>query len=270
MLCLHHNDPDGRGAAAVVRRRLGPSVRCIETDYSRPVPWDEIARGEDVVVVDYSLRGGDWPRLRERAGAVTWIDHHASSLAEGAGEPPLPGLRSVDQAACELAWAFYFPGEPVPRAVQLVGDRDRWIWQYGAETANFHEGLKLYPQQPADAVWTSLLNNDGALLREVLERGATCVEYRLRICAEFVRDHCFELTFEGCRCICANLKMFGSEVFGERLADYDMGITFGYSGRKWGVTLYSRTRDVLPIAVKYGGGGHPRAAGFPCERLPFL
>ena len=42
MLCLHHDDADGRCAGAIVRRRFGDAVELREIDYGRPIPWDKI------------------------------------------------------------------------------------------------------------------------------------------------------------------------------------------------------------------------------------
>ena len=40
---------------------------------------------------------------------------------------------------------------------------------------------------------------------------------------------------------------------------------------KWSVSLYSidPNIDCGSIAKKHGGGGHPGAAGFQCDSLPF-
>ena len=48
-------------------------------------------------------------------------------------------------------------------------------------------------------------------------------------------------------------------------------IVFVYNGDKWKVSLYTKKDDidVSIIAQKYGGGGHKKASGFRCDKLPF-
>jgi nanoRNase/pAp phosphatase (c-di-AMP/oligoRNAs hydrolase) len=52
--------------------------------------------------------------------------------------------------------------------------------------------------------------------------------------------------------------------------DYDIMIPFSFNGEEWNVSLYTKKDiDVGKIAIKYGGGGHAKAAGFRCKELPF-
>ena len=45
---------------------------------------------------------------------------------------------------------------------------------------------------------------------------------------------------------------------------------FSYDGHKYTVSVYTeKDIDVSKIAVKHGGGGHKKAAGFICENLPY-
>src|SRR5574340_865027 len=56
MICIHHNDLDGRCAAAIVNQAASGKVLFHETDYKDPAPGDETIRGQDVVIVDFSYR----------------------------------------------------------------------------------------------------------------------------------------------------------------------------------------------------------------------
>jgi len=53
--------------------------------------------------------------------------------------------------------------------------------------------------------------------------------------------------------------------------DFDIQILFSWAKTKWKVSLFSigHHADVSKIAVKHGGGGHPGASGFHCDKLPF-
>ncbi len=49
------------------------------------------------------------------------------------------------------------------------------------------------------------------------------------------------------------------------------GLSFGWHGGYWKVSLFTdrEDMDVSAVARELGGGGHKKAAGFTCERLPF-
>jgi len=58
-------------------------------------------------------------------------------------------------------------------------------------------------------------------------------------------------------------------MFGDKINEFDICIGFVFDGLRYTVGLYSQKLDVSEIAKKYGGGGHPGAAGFVCKQLPF-
>ncbi len=267
MLCYYHDDLDGRCAAAIVLRAEGGG-RFVAADYRKPIPLLPVATGETVVVVDYLPAPESMESLRRHADRLIWIDHHASSLAndEYGG---LEGRREDGRAACELTWEFFYPQQPVPRAVSLTADRDVWTWRYGEETASFYEGMRLLPHHPEAPVWRKLLANNRSTMETILRDGRVCRRYQLAVATEFIEKYGFETTLDGYRCYAANLNLFGSEVFGERFDRYAICVCFVYDGNRYNVTLYSKHADVLPIAERYGGGGHRQAAGFSCDRLPF-
>ncbi len=267
MLCYYHDDLDGRCAAAIACRAMGGG-RFIAANYQHSIPLPPLATEETVVVVDYLPDTAAMESLRQRAHRLIWIDHHASSIARPE-YAALEGLREDGRAACELAWEYFYPQHALPRAVMLAADRDVWTWRYGEETAAFCEGIRLLPHHPEDAVWRELLAGDRMTLETILRDGAVCRRYGLALANEIVEKYGFETEFEGHRCFAANLTLFGSDVFGERVARYEICIAFVYDGSRYKVTLYSQDTDVLPLAVRHGGGGHRGAAGFSCDCLPF-
>lgn len=267
MLCFYHDDLDGRCAAAIVGRHAC-ETRYMPAGYHWPLPVGSVTDGETVVVVDFTPSPSDFDDLRRRAGRVVWIDHHASSI-ERADLVDLPGLREIGRAACELAWQFYFPEQDTPRAVQLAADRDVWAWKYAEQTAAFCEGIRLEPHDPGAEIWHDLLGNNPVRLQSVINQGHVCRRYQKALAAEFVAAYGFETELDGHRGYAANLNMFGSDVFGDRFDQYDICIAFVFTGKLFKITMYSREIDVLPIARRFGGGGHHGAAGFTCKALPF-
>lgn len=275
-VCLHHNDPDGRASAAVVRRALGTSVKLYEINYGDVIPWELMEQAQHVIMVDFSLDKESMLRIAD-GRRFTWIDHHVSSLeAMTEVAPHWEGLQSLDEAACVLTWQYFFPNQPVPRAIVLIGDRD--IWRMAeSDTRPFGEGLNHENQRPDnDKLWRALLDNDPVLFEQLLSRGQILYKARIEQLRRFARRFGFEVNFEGYRTLAVNRPGEGELIeiideMGYELAYcYIEGATNGSPYTN--VMVGSKTVDVSKIAQKFGGGGHKGAAGFRFERsgrLPF-
>lgn len=267
MICFHHDDLDGRCAAAIVLHAFS-GARSEEVSYGRPVTVDRVCPGEKVFIVDFTFPQDAMAELLAKTDDITWIDHHQSAF-DIQYPRKLAGILSAGKAACELTWDYLFPDRPLPEAVRLTGDKDVWAWKYGDDTAFFNEGMRIFGHHPSAPLWNELFGDDAAVMAEIKARGAVCVQYRQTVCEDYVSRFAFETVIEGHSAIVVGLQMFGSETFGERVKQYDICLTFEFNGRQWSVSLFSKNIDVCRIAEKHGGGGHRNAAGFTCERLPF-
>lgn len=269
MKCFHHNDLDGRCAAFWVKKKY-PECELHEIDYNQTFPYDSIAEGEKVFIVDYSLPPSSMALLFYTTGDVTWIDHHESAIrryeqSETFTESAVPGVREVGTAACVLTRDYLFPDREPDQATELVGDWDVWRFAYGEKTELFHYGLLSYNTDPKSPVWENVIGSQGAL-EQVLRDGKTVRLYQMHRYTELLQEVSFETEFEGYNCLACNVAKASSELFND--ADgYDIYITFHYDGGQWTVSLYSDSVNVARLAEKYGGGGHAGAAGFQCSEI---
>jgi oligoribonuclease NrnB/cAMP/cGMP phosphodiesterase (DHH superfamily) len=268
MKCYHHNDLDGRCAAAIINKKF--DCKFIEVNYNNGIPIDKIEKDEDIIIVDFSFK----PELMERVLQITknviWIDHHKTAM-EYKYPIDLYGIRDIKFSGCELTWKYFFSDEEMPWAVRYVGDYDIWAHKY-KESNYFHEAMKARDTHPTSQLWKILFNNDlesQATLNDITQDGKICCDYRDRLCEEYVKSFGFEIVFESHKCLAVGLYLFGSKTFGDKIKQYDMGITFEYNGKNWIIGLYSEKIDTSVIAKKYGGGGHTGASGFVCDKLPF-
>jgi oligoribonuclease NrnB/cAMP/cGMP phosphodiesterase (DHH superfamily) len=286
---IYHSDADGRCAAAVTWR--GPLVNrssayeIIEAEYKDTNGEKALINpsvfhpNEVVIIVDFSLK----PKLMNEVLKITpyviWLDHHTTAFDyEKQYSKKLDGIRDNDYAGCELAWKYFMPDSQMPRAVELIGDRDKWAFNFGDISRQFTEGLKLYPHKPTDPIWDILLGKELGLDlggREQLEvdkivgEGWTCMKYRDAICRDYLESFGFETEFEGYKAFAIGIYMFGSDAFGIKLKEYPLCLSFEFDGEEYLVGLYSEQIDVRPIAQKYGGGGHKGAGGIITKELPF-
>ena len=274
-LCLHHNDADGYASAAIVRRALGTSVILHEMNYGDPVPWDLVDNAETVIVVDFSLPKMDMQRLADTSNLI-WIDHHISALQElKEVSANWPGLRSTADSACVLTWQYFFPEEPVPRGIVLIGDRDAWHW-VEPETGAFDEGLYQEDTNPYnDDLWKPLLDDDPQVIKRLVKKGEVLREARLNNIQRQVDNYGYTVIFEGHQTLAINIR--GNGDIGEYAEKLGYHLAYCYIDNHQNgklmtfVGLYSSKVDVSEIASKFGGGGHRGAAGFSFHRssLPF-
>ncbi len=269
-LCLHHNDTDGRASAAIVRRALGPTIRLYEMDYQDSIPLEHILTADKIIIVDFSLPREEMAKLA-RYHQLIWIDHHKTAIDDLAEiSASLPGLRDLSEAACVLTWQYFFPGQPLPKAVRLIGDRDIWRWAE-KDTGPFTEGLYQQDTRPTnDALWKPLLDDDLSLVEEITQKGKILRDARMKEIRRMIRRRGFEVLFEGFRTLVINTR--GSGDIGQQARDLGYQVAYCYIDSLLQgevttfVTLYAGEVDVAAIAKKFGGGGHRGAAGFHFPR----
>jgi oligoribonuclease NrnB/cAMP/cGMP phosphodiesterase (DHH superfamily) len=271
VLCIHHNDLDGRCAAAVIKKATGYGIRFHETTYGDPLP--EMGAEENIVIVDFSYPPDMMKELIARNIPVLWFDHHAT--AKDYPYQHLKGLRDFEdksRSGCEIAWDYFFAYKGrVPDVVRYIGDYDKWKLQYQPASFQYYEGLKLIPesQDPDDMYWQTLLNHNKNT-SEILKQGEIAIRYRDMYCNDLCRSFGYETRLDGFDAYACNQYMFGSKGFGNRFDEYPICIAYIHNGEKFTVSLYSKDVHVGQIAKRYGGGGHKGAAGFTCQVLPFI
>ena len=281
MIVFHHNDADGRCAAAIVKRwydSVTPPpmehscLKMIEMDYKTEIPIGAIDPNDTVVIVDFSFKPEDMKKVMAVTKmGVIWCDHHKTAKEYDYG-CDIPGARDfTDKGLCgaELAWKFFFPREAKPRWLMLLGDYDSWRMEHREECLAFYEGLKLYIQDPEYGIWHELFKEIG-LWDKIRSEGLACINYRDNYCSEICKSFGFETTILGQKAYALNIYRFGSQAFGDKISEYPVCIAFIYDGHQFTVSLYSESVDVSLIAKAYGGGGHRGAAGFVCRELPFI
>lgn len=283
MILFHHNDPDGRCAAAIVDR----FVRDEDNKYSgirdfvelnyHTHEFREVLPDERVYIVDYSLPVEIMNEILKVTENVVLIDHHISTkyrIEEYEG--CFSHYCDFDgcKAGCLLAWEF-FRGDArrVPAGLRLISDYDTWTHTYSPDSTYFTIGLNLFDCNPLSTIWDDILElgeNPDYSVGDIIKVGKNCVEFRDSLAKTACDEFGFEAEFEGCKCFvlyCSALR--SSLCFGERIDQYDMCVMVVPHGKGCTIRLYSNNvLDVSEVAKKYGGGGHKGAGGFVAKRIP--
>lgn len=272
MICIYHSrDLDGWMSAAIVKLKY-PKVDLIGWDYGQLVP--DLAFKE-VILVDVTL---PTMFMVDNANRITWIDHHISAIKQMSELEPLPffeGLRNDKFAACELTWKYFFPDEPMPELVRLLGRYDCFGHKGTYEELDvlqFQYAARTFISNPLEALNT-LENITDTSIDEWMRIGAGIYAY---LCTEAQQTYSkrFTTLLGGYTFACVNQERFNPINFGidYHKDGYDGFACFWYSKGKWTFSLYNDNGlvDCSEICKSRGGGGHKGASGFVADNIDWL
>lgn len=275
MKIYHHNDTDGRCAAAIILRTqpdcLLNRTDLIEVDYKDNINVEAIDENEIIYIADFSFKPGVMKEVCARTPNITWLDHHKTAFEYEKEYPcPILGIRTIEYSGCELAWLFFYPNKPMPRAVALIGDYDKWALKL-QPCFEFYEGIKMEDTNPRSLLWDSLLQvGSNPYVDRIIHQGKSAIQYRDNYCSKICHDFGYEIEWDNHYAFATNFYQFGSKGFGEQMDKYDFCIAYIHDGQRFTISLYSiKDVDVSEICKTQGGGGHRGAAGFVCDQLPF-
>lgn len=289
MKIFHHNDLDGRCSAFQVVDYYGglKVADVIEMGYNTVFPLETIKPGELVVIVDYSIAPEIMRELLKVTDDVIWIDHHASAIKkyENFGAV-IPGLRDTAACGAVLTYIFYKglcqPGNSVqsivehlyedpefPEYIKLTNDHDLWKFKFGNRTKAFQLYMDTFHNTGWFPAFNSCKTQEG--LNKLVTKGILNLEYKTITNRSKALRRSFYLQFEGIDFLAIN-NDGNADVFDTvKLPEYeDAYMVFSMEkDRKFKVSMFTDRKDLdlLAIAVKHGGGGHPTACGFYTDNI---
>lgn len=304
-ILYHGNCADGFAAACIMShalclRQQDETVTMqplSHDDYPYPQHLRADA-GEEVFYVDYTppasiihlLMGSPQDStdlVIPQVALLTIIDHHAdkTKLHEGlqfSEDTPVRSIFDTTKSGARLTWEHHFP-LPVPPALQLLDWYDLGgPWQHPEDerserAQNLQAGL-MRGMPRTQSAWLPVLLDitNGALIEETIDRGRKFREAAKGIIAAACSSHLW-LSIDGHRVpAVTGLSMEHSNDAATLLLEmYPNTAPFAavfYVQPQTGNIKYSlRSRkgdiDVSAIAARmaYGGGGHPKAAGYSSQ-----
>lgn len=318
-VCVYHSiDLDGWMSAAIVKHwfistQVVPGnivtieeynknkpespIDFIGYNYGDPIP--DLSEYDKVIMCDISFPKEEMRKLFDYTDLI-WIDHHVSAIKDNwAIVDEVEGLLDINFAACELTWQYFFPNEPMPEIVRLLGRYDCFgsrgtdeeikvlEFQYGARTviSNYEEayqwlkenidfGIKTasHIHKLGEAIYSYLCSEARQTYKNGFEinLGTRYIGSVDPISnSEDVQVHKFPYKF-----ICINRERFNPINFGIdcHKDGYDGVACFHYANGMWNFSLYNDNGEVdcSIIAKQFGGGGHKGAAGFRIKDINTL
>jgi uncharacterized protein len=263
VVLYHANCPDGFGSAFAAWKKFGTDASYIPVMHNKPYP-DGLA-DKEVYICDFSYPNGILLEIEKIAKRLVVLDHHL-----GAREWVIQVKEHVfdnDRSGAGITWDYFHPGVPRPLLISYIEDDD--LYRYAL--ADARPLLSVIHSVPRTLLmWNRLaarLENEVERAR-MIETGRVYAKHLDRLVDRIISMATI-VRFEGYECYLASApEMFVSDV-GHRLSDTKPPIALVVRADAERITVSLRsngTVDVSEIAKKYGGGGHPGAAGFS---LPF-
>lgn len=269
MICIHHDDLDGRMSAAIIVSEH-PDCKCIEMSYKDVKDFDiENLKDEVVYMVDFSFPMEEMMEINNIAKFI-WIDHHKTAIEDydSCIKVGLRGIREIGSAACELTWNYLYENLVPSIIVKLAADYDVWrdhldYWE--TEIMPF----QMFARNKTVEELVVILNSNAEV--GAINKGKAILDYDDDINAQDAKN-CFELEWEGIKFICLNTQKRGSRIFKSVWDNnkYHAMLVYCYTGSDYRYSLYTdKDVDLSLIAKQFGGGGHAKACGFISDKLPW-
>lgn len=267
---FYHDDEDGFTAAwAVYRLKPDCKIEAIPVNYGDELP-SKLPPADCLYIVDFSFPAEQLAILCDKYPEVVLIDHHRTALERLADfeHPHYTGYIDMKYSGAVLTWIVLDPTDvcPIPGICRYVEDRDLWKFEL--------------PDSDAVNLWLSCIphtfehwNEAAEMISEhldhVIRQGWLLNSYRKTLVRAVVEKAMLHIaTVDGVtyRVGQVNSPILQSEIAHEILdtMEVDVADVWSTEGTKTTHSLRSRKGevDVSEIAKKFGGGGHPSAAGF--------
>lgn len=304
MKVYYHDDLDGRGAAALINIFNNESgnkeniqfINLSHNPKSDKEKLELINEDEEVWIVDYSFSKNTKQNLENillKTDKIYWIDHHITSkklIEENPDYYRIRGLIDTTYSGAYLVYLYlYIDGNlnrtigsdnhiygeltKIPKFIQLIDDYDCWKKVF-KESDYFKLGMDSLDHIPQSDIWSKLLSEENnkecyLYLKENISKGIIIKQYLDMNYLDCRSEGGYISEFEEITCYCMN-SYGNSWVFGDDYDKFDLVILYHFNGELFKYSLYSKDPskvDCSKLAVKYGGGGHPGAAGFTSPEL---
>ena len=239
-----------------------------------PVQYDEETPGNlggcKVLILDFSYKHKEMVRMRFYTERLQVIDHHKSAQEELKGLDEFC-IFDMEKSGAKLYWDTMVGEGNVPAnwLVEYTQDRDLWQWKlpYSREIS---AALASHPFH--FEVWNRLYGyGPDAMIAE----GSAILRYQQGLIDAKVNNVSF-VEIGGYVVPCVNTTTLTSEIAGtiaEEMPEYPFAAGFfilnngnvRYSLRMRDDAEEAYALDLSKIARRYGGGGHPQAAGFTLQ-----
>jgi oligoribonuclease NrnB/cAMP/cGMP phosphodiesterase (DHH superfamily) len=263
LLCIYHGlCADGFTAAWVVWKFYGEGHVDFHLGKHGDPPPD--VEDREVYVVDFSYPRPVMESMARQATKLTVLDHHLTAAQDLEGfirhDGVVDGVFDMDKSGCLLTWEWFFRDTHPPPALLAVNDRDLWTFER-PWTREIFSALTSYPY--AFETWETLMEADR--LDALRQEGIALERKQQKDIAETIAAGSYLITMAGHTVPACNVPSIWASDTGHIMAQgHPFAACVWIDGEQIAFSLRSAADglDVAEIAKRFGGGGHPHAAGF--------
>ena len=162
-----------------------------------------------------------------------------------------------------------------PELIRMTHRYD--IFDIDEDVLDFNYGCTIESYSEAYTLLTGKRTNSTAVMIRMVSDGRVIRNYVDKRNKEIIKDYAQDILFyeksvydNKKKGMAVNHTMFNSLVFGSLIYDYDFVMVYANEKGIWRHSVYTihDDMDCSKIAEYFGGGGHPKAAGF-CLDSPF-
>ena len=232
----------------------------ISAQYGDPLPDIGMFADSDVMILDFSYKREETLAIAKVARSLVVLDHHKTAEKELEG---IPGCHfDMSRSGARMTYdhlkalgALGIECLGIEWLVDYVQDRDLWQW-------------KLPRSREVSAAIASYPFDFGTWMRfeleDLISEGTAILRYQSQL-VERICTKAIPMAIDGLPAgmMAVNSPILQSEI-GESLCRFANWADIWYQDKDGSVihSLRSTSVDVSEIASRFGGGGHPCAAGY--------
>jgi oligoribonuclease NrnB/cAMP/cGMP phosphodiesterase (DHH superfamily) len=287
-IIYHNNCPDGKGGLWTTHHYNKNNFEqigiCAGTD-----PENYNFTNKKIIFIDVSPTIEFILEQSTHASKITILDHHKSAYDKYYTEQDkLKNMTNLElvfdmtRSGCQIAWDYFFPEQPRPWFINIIGDQDLWLFEL-ENSKELNCALEFNNMIELDILdklyyWSkdqiSDLANEG---KNIIQIKNNYIIEQLKISEEW-KMQINNITYK-IQVGTAPLSMkssFGNLLTTKKMSDDtipDFSVIWNYcpSDDVWTISLrgHDSSPDLSVIASHFGGGGHPKASGFRLHKNPF-
>ncbi len=219
--------------------------------------------GRDVYIVDFSYKREVLSMICEQAHRVVILDHHESAQKDLEGLDQIYNNLTVvfdmNRSGAVITWE-YFHQDAVPPLLAHIQDRDLWQFRI-PDSKHVNAALMSYPYE--FELWDEFSNSVDHLKTLIVE-GRAINRFRNKMIEAYKKKVVFGKVSGFTIPIVSCPNVITSELLSDLAVGYPFAASYSDRGdrRGWSLRSSKEGQNVATIAARFGGGGHPNAAGF--------
>lgn len=282
IVIYHGGCPDGVTSAWIFHHIFkGKDIQFLPYAHSQAPPDIDIIREKRVAIVDFSFSKDVIEKIIDVVSYLVIMDHHASAERELKDfKNPNKNFEIIfDMKRCgaQIVWDYFKPmisewGYGRPWFIEYVADRDLWLHEL-PETREISEVLWFQGYFKGEISFPKIDTLLYGIPPGIVEKGAAYLEYKKRQISFLIKaaittkfycnDRIFTVRLASCpRHLRSDVGNILAEAGG---CDFAALWSYDFASMSWWISLRGSEEcyiDLSKIASIFGGGGHPKAAGF--------